>query len=446
MKRSKKLLSLLLVLAVLIAATAAVSLYTQEQEVQEDTSTVVFTLDKDTVTKIGWDYSEEISFTAGEDGWVYEDDPAFPVEESYLDAMLESLAEVKASRNLGTTDDLDQYGLEVPVCVVTVTTDETHTLSIGHETAVGGERYFSNGDGNVYLVDSGLLESFSYGLYDILKTETVPKVESLSGMLVETEESSYRLVYEEASGKAYSDEYVWFLGDKALDTELTQSLISMVTDLNLAQCVDYNAQDLAQYGLDDPSVKATVYDGGKKAFTVEVGSEKDDQCYVRLAGSNMVYQVDSQLCNTLMYSTYADLRPDEVIKLDWDTVDSVTVTLDGQDYTLILQTQEVTDEEGSTTQQTQWTLDGEETEFGSTLESLTDMDSSGYASGLQPEGTPWITFSIHRDQQDYSLVTLAFYPYNSTDCIVMLNEEATVTVDREDAQDLLEAVRDLLPE
>lgn len=444
MKRMKKLGALLLLLAVLIGATAAASLYSAEAEPEEDTSITVFTLDASSVTEIGWDYSEEIAFTESEDGWVCVQDAAFPVDETYLDAMLEALTEVKSSKTITETENLDQYGLEVPICVVTVTTDETYTLSIGQETAVGGERYFSNGDGNVYLVDAGILDCFSYGLYDVLQYQTIPEVTDLTGMTVKTDSGSYEISYLENSGLAYSDDYVWFMEDKALDTELTEELISMVTNLNLAQCVDYAAEDLSVYGLDAPAAIVTVLDGGETAFTLEIGAEKDDVCYLRLGDSKMIYQADVTLRDTLLYTTYADLQPDEVLLMDWDTVKRVTVTLDGESYKLVKSVEEVTDEEGNTSEEAVWKLDGETVEFASVLTSLTAMASNGYANGITPERTEEIAFVITRDTENYSEITLTFYQYNSTSCLVTLNGESTVTVDREDVVALVEAVNQIV--
>ena len=246
MKNGKKLLLLLLVLAVLVGATAIVGTISKNAADQEDETQTVFSLDPENVTNLGWDYSEKVSFTAGEDGWVCDQDAAFPVDETYLDKMLEALTDVESTKTIENPENLDQYGLEIPVCVITVEDGQSHTLSIGLETAVGGQRYFSNGDGNVYLVDKDIIENFQYGLYDVLKHQTLPEVTQLTGIKVELPEGGYEITRQENSGLAYSDDYVWFMDGKALDNDLTQTLLDMVTNLNLSECVDYNASDLSQ--------------------------------------------------------------------------------------------------------------------------------------------------------------------------------------------------------
>ena len=444
MKNGKKLLLLLLVLAALVGATAAAGAIGKKAADQEQQTQTVFSLNPESVTNLGWDYSEKISFTAGEGGWVCDQDGAFPVDETYLDGMLEALTEVKSTKTIEQPENLDQYGLEVPVCVITVEDGQSHTLSIGLETAVGGQRYFSNGDGNVYLVDGEIIERFQYGLYDILKHQTLPEVQNLTGITVQLSDGGYEITRQEDSGLAYSDDYVWFMDGKALDNELTQTLLNMVTNLNLSQCVDYNADDLSQYGLDSPAVTVTVLDGGEPAYTLEISASDGEECYVRLRGSKMIYDRDATLSNTLRYTTYADLQPDEVILMDWDTVKSVAVTLDGEEYVLTQTSEETTDDDGNVTTQTVWKLDGQDTQFASVLDSLSAMPSNGYATGIAPEGAPELTLRIDRERERFSEVTLCFYAYNSTSCLVTLDGVSTVTVKREDAAELISSVRNML--
>ena len=127
MKNGKKLLLLLLVLAVLVGATAIVGTISKNATDQEDETQTVFSLNPENVTNLGWDYSEKVSFTAGEDGWVCDQDAAFPVDETCLDKMLEALTDVESTKTIENPENLDQYGLEIPVCVITVEDGQSHT-------------------------------------------------------------------------------------------------------------------------------------------------------------------------------------------------------------------------------------------------------------------------------------------------------------------------------
>lgn len=463
MKRGKKLIGLLAVLVVLMAATWAAGKFNPENEPEEDTSFAVYTLDTSAVTAIGWDYSEALSFTRTEGGWTYDADAAFPLDESYLDTMLSTLAEIRATKTIESPDDLDQYGLEVPVCTVTVTTDTTQTLSIGQETAMGGERYFSSGDGNVYLVDADLIGAFSYGLYEILEYESIPDMEEITGLTVTSDVQSYDIRYLENSGLSYSDDYVWFLGDQALDTQLTTTLISTAAAFTWDTCVDYSAEDLSLYGL-DPCVAEVTFayqqseetetgetdEAGNavtetvvtpKTFTLELGATTENGTYARIAGSNMVYLIDSAVSEMLLYTTRNELLPDEVISLDWDTVQQIDVILEGTTYEILRQEQTVTDDDGNESEETIWLLGGEEVSVSTITGALEELASTGYATGLTPEGAEELRFVFHRDHDTWPQVELAFYPYDSAACLTTLNGASTVLADRTGVAALLEIVK-----
>lgn len=446
MKRGKKLLVLLLVLVAVMGATwAAGMLNPENQEVEEaETGTTVFTMDTSTITALSWDYSEKVSFEKDGDTWVYTGDSTFPLEQTYLDAMLETLAEIVSYKTIEAVEDWDQYTLEVPYCTIAITADGVdYTLKIGEETAMGGQRYLSIGDGNAYIVDDAVLDPFAYGLYDVLAYEVIPDMSGVTALTVTSGEAAYEVEKLEGSGLAYSDDYVWFLENKALDTELTEELLDSVIWLDWVECVNFHAEDLEKYGLDDPAVTVSVsYDGG--VFTLEFGAETGKYRYARIAGSQMVYTVDADVAETLMYTTYNDLQPDEVLVINWEDVTGLDITLDGVTYEAVKGTKTVTDDEGNETEETIWLLSGEEAELDDITALLDAMDSSGYAAGLTPERSEEIRFTIHRDHETYPEVELVFYRYDSTTCLTTLNGEATVFVSRTDVVELVEEVNSLV--
>lgn len=446
MNRSKKLLIMGLVLLILCGGTWLASRLTIGPEVQEDTvsTTTIFTLDAESVTSLTWEYREELTFDKEGDGWVYRENSKFPVDSTYLDTIFTTLSSVESYKTIENIDNWDTYGLEIPVCTISITAGETYDLAIGIETTLGGQRYFSIGDGKAYLVDSSILEPFQYELYDLLAAQVMPQVEQVTAMTVTTPEGSYTLSYEPGNGRTYSDDYVWFQEETALDTAKAESLIRSVTNLNLAQCENYDAQDLSEYGLDAPDVTATVWDSGEVAYTLSISAPDDGRCYVLLPGTTMVYSVDDSFRQSLRYTTTADLLPEDVLLMDWDAVDSVTIALEGTDYTFTRQETETSDEEGNVSTETLWLLDGAETALADILTTLTSLSSSGYATGLTPEGTPQITFRIHRQRDTFSLVELSAYGYSSENCILTLDGTPTVTVSRQSIAQLIEAVEALV--
>lgn len=331
MKRSRKLFGLLAVLALFIVA-AYIARVTNPENKADDTTTennikyTILTIEPDMVDSITWTYNDStLTFTHKEDTWSYADDSTFPLDASYIDSMLSSLNGIQASKIVEDVTDLSMYGLDNPICSINVDAGSAYSILIGNETALDGLRYVSIGDDNVYLVDSTLLSSFSYGLYDILATETVPTMSDITNVSITSETSSLFIEYLPESELAYSDEYVWFMKDGdsylTLDTALTDTLISNITGLSLSECVNYNASDdeLNSYGLAAPMVAATVTyieSEENKTFTLELGNYSDDNsvCYAHIAGSRIVYLIDGTVCDNLMTAGYDSLKPDEVLQ------------------------------------------------------------------------------------------------------------------------------------
>lgn len=455
MKRGKKLILMLVALAIVCtAALAATKLAPKEGPDEEENSAVsIFSLSEDAVTKLAWTYNGgSQTFEAAGDGWTYTEDPAFPTKDSVLDAMVLALGQVDAYKTIEAPEDLAQYGLEEPVCTITVTAGSETTLCLGNETGIGGQRYLSLGDGNVYLVDSGILDSFAYNLYDVVQYETIPDMTQLSAVSVDAEAQQLSLAYLEDSGLAYSDSYVWFLqtsgGYTPLDTDLTEDFVEKVTQVSWQSCVNYDAANLSEYGLDTPSATVSVTymsdADQKQVFTLLLGDTVDDSCYAMIQGSDMVYLVSNDILNAMLYTAQEELLPNDILLMDWDTVTSMDITLDGQTYTAVKTTEEASDQEDAATE-TVWKVNDTQVTLEDVLDSLTSLSASGSGAGLSPSRDAEISFLFHRNTDSFQEVELTFYPYDSNSCLVSLNGETRLFVSRTDVASIVETVKALLP-
>ena len=387
--------------------------------------------------------------------------------------MLGELEELTSSKTIEAPDDLAEYGLDEPECSISVTAEAETTIDIGGETSLDGLRYVSIGDGNVYLVSSDLLTNFSCGLYDLVSKEAIPDMSDLVSFTVETASGTLDIEYLEDSGLAYTDRYTWFsLADgeyTALDNELTEDLVSLVTGLSWGECVDYDAdvKDLGDYGLDTPSVTVSVSyiettevetnetdeDGEpvyetreeEKTFNLELGSySADGGCYARIAGSEMIYLIDAGVCDSLLYADTASLLPEDVILLDWDKTTGFDIELGGETYSVDMELAEETDEEGSTLYDYAFSLDGEEADFTDVLQQLEALSSTGSAEGVSTALGEEIAFTFHRNSENFAEVELVIYGYDSASCIAVLNGGSALFVPREDVQAIVDAVKALL--
>ena len=482
MTRSKKLgIMLAILIVVAVGAVAATGIYSGGDEAQ--TGETILTVDTDQVTSLSWSYNgEKMTFDRSDESWQYADDADFPLNEDYINTMLNTISEVVSYRTIDETDDLEQYGLEDPVCRVEVAlTDETEgnmpdetetvSLSIGSESAMGGRRYISIGDGNIYMVDSSVLDSFSYGLLDVVEKDEIPAMTQTNRFTIQTRDNAMEIDFLEESGLSYSDEYIWFLNKDgeytALDTDMTYDLIDTVGTMAWGDCVDYDAsENLSKYGLDDPAATVSVeytttvqtdtgqtdedgepvYDTEETAaaFVLEIGDYTGDYCYARAAGSDIVCLIDESIADALIYADADDLLPDEILAMDWDGVTAVDVSLDGNNYHFEKVEKEVTDDDENTTTEIVWDLEGEEKDIQSVLDSLTEMASSGSEDDIDSRGEVMINFVFYQDSENFPEVTLDFYRYNASSCLVSLNGEMRLLAPKDSVDTLAEDLRLLI--
>jgi hypothetical protein len=96
--------------------------------------------------------------------------------------MLAALAEITATRVLEDAD-LSVYGLDAPICTIRIPAKIatggdaadawTGEIAIGDETPLGGERYLSVGDGNVYIIGAALYDAFACHTESMVQTDAV---------------------------------------------------------------------------------------------------------------------------------------------------------------------------------------------------------------------------------------------------------------------------------
>lgn len=478
MKRGKKLIVLMAVLLVLLGGTYVMKQINFEGEEPEETESaeaeVIFAATEEEITQIAWTQGEvTLTFTQTEEGWVYPEDENFPVDNDMMGNVLAKLEKLTSTKTIENVADLAEYGLDEPVVKINVTTDESCEILIGDKSALGGY-YASLGDGNVYLIEEAVKNMFSKELYDLVLEEEIPDMSTVLEIGAKTEMSELSIIYRENAGIAYSDEYLWYWENDddylALDNELTESLLETISGISWEECVNYhaNAAELGEYGLSTPVltlnvsyVESTQVDTGKKdddgkviyetkeetkKFVLELGSYSDDSCYAKLKDSNMVYLVEAELVDTLMYTTYDSLRPDDVLLMTWDEVTGIDVSLDGTVHRVIRESVEGTDDDGNKTVSYIYKLEEKEIEILSVLDMLVAMESTGSKDGIVPERAEEIRFVLHRDNENFPEVELAFYQYDSSSCLVSLNDESRLFVDRADVTDVVEAFTQMILE
>lgn len=282
MKKKKKLIGLLTALVVLILLTAAyfcLKNYNKEQEAEsetEDTSVAVTSIEETDITGLTYILDKEkLEFKKDNDSWHYAQDENFPVDQDKMKTLLDNFKDIKAVRDLGQLENLEDYGLKEPQNTVTVTSNngvET-VFYIGNENETTGDYYmYMNNPEHVYTVGSTFANAFNGKLYDLVVDSSFPSITSNSIIKAVVDQQDNQLTLESSR----DDSATWSVTDsknekKEADGTKSNQLLSNVTSLNFTDYIDYNCKDLEQYGLKDPSAVITL----DYTITSEVPAESD---------------------------------------------------------------------------------------------------------------------------------------------------------------------------
>lgn len=268
MKKSTKLVSAVVVLAVLGGTYVGLNTYVTKEEKtesssEEESKTEVFSVKTDDIKSLEFIVDKkETTFEKKDDSWVKKDETAFPVNQTTLDSAASAIEKVEADRVLKKVDDLTEYGLDSPSNTVTVdTSDGTTKFNIGDENTSTNQYYISkdDDDSTVYVVAADTVTPFMKSLYDYAQGEDFPTIDSSTVKKVQVSEDKDSYVLEENSDGATWDVSSDGSSDKeTADTTAAGNVTSGLGNFAYDQFVNYNAEDLSQYGLDKPYATITV--------------------------------------------------------------------------------------------------------------------------------------------------------------------------------------------
>ena len=463
MRKSKTIYILLGILVVLCIGAFAVSKIETRKENIRNSDEVFLSIDPSEVTALSWSVGDsDYSFTKGE-AWIYDADAAFPVDESRINDLLEVFRDFGASFIIDDAEDLSQYGLNSPEGTITISTpNQTYSIRLGDYSTIDSQRYVSIGDGKVYLVSHDPVEDFSVDLTNLILNDTIPYFESISSVSF-TGEEIYILIYQEESHNTYCAEDVYFVGTKPLDTGAVEGYLSYLSYLPLDDFITYSADDsdLDTYFLQEPTLTATVnYESTLADGTAEAGSftfcigcdpealaqaeENEDTsamvAYFRLGNSPIIYQISAYDYDALMSCTYNDLRHDDIIPVDFNTVYQLDITLDGKTYTMARdEDAEAKSEEDVAV----WKYGEETVAFAALNSALTGLTANGFTDSAQP-GKQEIALTLYLHNDNFPQVSVDLYRYDGTDCVAKVDGRTVAFVSRSQVVDLIEAVNAII--
>ena len=477
MKKSTKLVSAVVVLAVLGGVYVGLNTYVSKEEKtessEEESKTEVFSVKTDDIKSLEFIVDKkEVTFEKKDDSWVKKDDSwvkkdetAFPVNQTTLDSAASAIETVEADRVLEDVEDLTEYGLDSPSNTVTVdTADGTTKLNIGDENTSTNQYYISkdDDDSTVYVVAADTVSPFMDSLYDYAQGEDFPTIDSSTVKKVQVSENKDSYVLEENSDGATWDVSGDGNSDKeSADTTAAGNVTSGLGNFAFDQFVNYNAEDLSQYGLDKPYATITVdykeevkddstdstesgendstasesdsesgasadtdsssEDADSKTTTVDkqlviyVGDEAGDGSRYVTVDNKQIYTMSTDTLSAVIDKTPSDLWSLIVNYVSVKNLDQLQVTYGETTSTVNVSRETSTDDDGNEKETTTYQLDGKEIEsttFTTFYNKLINMAgqkrlTDAYTPAADPEMTAVFTDS------DKNQTTVTFYTYDT---------------------------------
>ena len=191
------------------------------------TITLVYEIEAETIMALSYNSGDETVNLVKKDGtWYDAEDESFPLNQKFLETMVNKTARLKAQRYVGSGDKaFSQYGLENPSNVITVTTtDKAVKILLGDTNSATGDCYIAvEGAGKVYTVDATFPTLFSNSLTAMAVRESLPEMK-LEGI---------RFVQVENNGEIVSftkgENDIWVMADGAeADSGLVTELIGKI--------------------------------------------------------------------------------------------------------------------------------------------------------------------------------------------------------------------------
>lgn len=260
----------------------------------------------------------------------------FPIEQ-----LLNTFSRLTPQITLEGVTDLAAFGLDQPRHQIALFPKEgdPYRLAIGNDNFDGSGFYAQPEGGQVVLLSSaqkGSLLPSLLALRDktLLRFDTA-EVKALQVQLAEAEPEVVRLQRQDVRASG-AEHFTWQIVEPR---ELPADEINVNRLLNTLarlQAVEFPAEtkdELAPYGLEQPSARLTVELEEGKTLNVALGSEKDGQVYVITSEHPAVATLLTSTADILR-SDLEELRDHRIARLNANQVGQVTLESQGEKVTL----------------------------------------------------------------------------------------------------------------
>ena len=441
-------------------------------EDKEITAEAVTSLTADDVTEISF-YIEGIkySFIRESGTWYQSDNRDFPANQDKISSMVSTFTDLTAERKLTDVENLENYGLKKPVNTVTLTSSDKNrlTIYIGNKNKDTGSTYIriSGDDTVVYVTDTDCTGALPGKLMELAVEENYPDIMStnITKAEVVNGENSYTLEKDETTnwkvydntGRGYSAEY-----------QTVSTFNSAIAGMAFSGLENYQVEDLALYGLDQPSASINVTyteevpveendteSDGTTAdsdetetetviheLIIQIGKQNDEgDYYVRINDSSQVHLMNSGSFAGILDVKAQDFWSKDLGYTSMSQVNKLEITYQGQVRQILRNASEETDENGETITNVIYTS-GEQTlnadQVNSFFSRFSNMAAQSKDMALTSAESPELKIVVYTDKEKSEIT---FTPYNENFYLAVDAEGRPGLVNKNAVKELIESYR-----
>lgn len=304
----------------------------QKKEEQKEKEKTLFEVKKEDVTQIqveGIEPQPVIVVAESKESWKLSKPIQTRADQGTVDRILSAFEKVKYKEIIEEqAKDLSAYELEKPKMTVRLGLkgNVQRSVSIGAKNPIDNVYYIRvNNDPRVYLAEGSIGDLSSITLVDLrdkrLTDFSAEKVQSAS---VKTKELDLEFRKENDVWKMVKP-----LQSPASDAEVS-SLLSSLESLRAERFIDDPAEDLKQYGLEEPfaSIELVLEKGLRQRFNI---GKTEEETYCRVEGSPTIATIGDTLDSSLE-KKMEDWREKKVLVFNRFDTEELTAKIGGTQY------------------------------------------------------------------------------------------------------------------
>lgn len=447
MKRGKKMILMLCALAILLGGYYGIQQLNKTESVSETSGSFELTARTiEDLTGLSWTAGDTTySFTYSNDTWTTNDQPEWPVLQSAVQTMADTLVELQGTRKLEDVTSLADYGLETPAFSVTASwSDGTQTTySMGDATPFADGYYLSlsGEESTIYTIASSLETTFDKTQKDLVAMETIPSVSEVERLSVG---STLDVSMRETSATVDPDQLWYETGtDTPLDGDQIETLIADAQAIAWDDLATANAdaESLSEWQLDDEQAVTITLSGGEESASIMIGAQNEDgNYYARLPDSSMAYTVTGDAVDSLLNASAENLWIKTVLPLPYAQLASATLSTEKGEYQITKPAEDAAEQTEAAE-----TEEAEEDEAVNADENLWQMVTELTATGrlnAEPAGDQMLR--IDAASTSGVETSVVFYEYSAESYLAVVDGGTPLMVPADDIDALVRTVRTML--